>query len=243
MRGLHGVGRVAPQPPALRGRAQGARLCRGSLGKAGKRPVGAAGRDEARQAGCQPPAGYLCSHTHPARGQMGAAALWAADCPADGTGTGGHGLTDAVTRSGWHGGHSTAQRCLPPQHRHPSWWFLCLAFFGTKLCPAHRPGHPLVSTHSSVEQPAGCGYPLWGRDTAAFALPAHPLGTAWRAPRDPNQHPGGPHCPGTPTPGPPCSYSRAGTPPTSPCSPGTGNPGRDRDWGMDRDRDWGHGHG
>lgn len=119
-------------------------------------------------------------------------------------------------------------------------------FLGRPLCPAHQPGHPLVSTYSSVEQPEGCGYPLWGRDTPAFALPAHPVGSAWRAPGDPNQHPAGPQCPGTPTPAPPCSHSGAETPPPrralrAPATRagtgawiGTGT----GDTGTDRDRVW-----
>lgn len=70
-------------------------------GRADKRVVGAVGRDEAMPAGCQHPTGstssYLGSHTHPARSQMRAGTLCAADCLTDSSGAGGRGFTDVLT--------------------------------------------------------------------------------------------------------------------------------------------------
>lgn len=72
-----------------------------SLGTEDKRVVGAVGRDEATPAGCQFSTGstrsYLGSHTHPARSQMRAGTLCAADCLTDSSGAGGRGFTGALT--------------------------------------------------------------------------------------------------------------------------------------------------
>lgn len=161
------------------------------------------------------PGGYLCSHTHPARSQMGAAALWAADCPADGTGVGGRGLTDAVTRSGRHWGHSTPRCCLPPQHRHPSWRHLCSAFFGT----TSGPGSPAQAPTRAHARRRGAARGVWvppvGQGHPGLCAPRSPRGQRTESPQAPKPAPCWPAASWDPPPppGPPCSHSGAGTPP------------------------------
>lgn len=99
-------GTASPYPP-VPGRSE-TQPQHWSLGRAGKRVVGAVGRDEAMPAGCQFSTGstssYLSSHTHPARSQMRAGTLCAADCLTDSSGAGGRGFSGALTRNKWCGG-------------------------------------------------------------------------------------------------------------------------------------------
>lgn len=105
-----GQGGTAGPCPPVPGRSE-TQPQHGSLGRADKRVVGAVGRDEAISAGCQPLTGstssYLGSHTHPARSQMRAGTLCAADCLTDTSGAGGRGFTGALTRNEWRGGVRT----------------------------------------------------------------------------------------------------------------------------------------
>lgn len=95
--GLHGVGRVGQ--PAHAAMAGQSRLSHGASPQAEQTNVlqGLWGKMRRRRQGASPRQGllgsYLCSHTHPAYGQMGAGVLCAADCLTDSTGMGGCGLT------------------------------------------------------------------------------------------------------------------------------------------------------
>lgn len=169
-------------------------------------------------AGCQFSTGstssYLGSHTHPARSQMRAGTLCAADCLTDSSGAGGRGFSGALTRNKWCGGvGAPGLGCLVQLlwwHKHP--------FLGLHLrwspwrvyCPAHRlecfylyprarllwhflPPHTGACDTAIAPAPLGTG--CWGLLCAPLLVWASLKGAATpftsrnSVLRDPQQHP------------------------------------------------------